>query len=353
MRSAIIVAGGQSNRYGQDKLALNVVNQSVLEMSVNAFRQIADEIVVVGAHVEGTLFAQGGATRSQSAANGLQMVSKQCNVVAVHDGARPFVSRSLVKQLFEQAECFGSAVPCVAVTDTVWQLDGDKQNQLKRDQLVAVQTPQVFNCAKLRKAFDGCDTFDFTDESTLFAKCFGSVHFVQGECTNKKITYKGDLPDFRIGTGVDVHAFGKGNGVRLGGVDIAFDKSLVGHSDADVVCHAICDAILSACGHKDIGHQFPVDDDKYLGIDSMLLLDKCVSLAQDSGFNVVNCSAVVVCELPKLAPHIDKMRDCLAKTLGIATECVNVSATTSEKLGMLGNGDGIACQAQVLMIGNA
>ena len=348
MRSAIIVAAGGSSRYGKNKLNEPLFDGTVLSSAVDVFRGIADEIIVVGAQVDGTIFVEGGANRHQSVANGLAAVSAQSTVVAVHDGARPFVSRTLVNKLFAEAEQHGSAVPCTKISDTLWFFDDNLPQKLDRNKVVGVQTPQVFATEKLRAAFLQTDG-NYTDESTLFYDVYGNVHFVDGETTNKKITYGGDVPDYRIGVGFDVHAFGEGNGVVLGGVTIPFDKKLVGHSDSDVLCHAICDAVLSACGQKDIGHQFPVDDDAYLGADSTVLLAKCVALAAERGYEVVNVSAVVVCERPKLAPHIDNMARILGGVLGVAPSYVNLTATTSEKLGALGNGDGIAAEANVLL----
>ena len=153
----------------------------------------------------------------------------------------------------------------------------------------------------------------------------------------------------RIGHGYDVHRLVTGRKLIVGGVEIQHEKGLLGHSDADVLLHAIADALLGAAGEKDIGHQFPVDDDAYLGADSTVLLAKCVALAAERGYEVVNVSAVVVCERPKLAPHIDDMSRVLAKVLLVSPSCVNLTATTSEKLGALGNGDGIAAQANVLL----
>lgn len=346
MRSAVIVAAGSSSRFGENKLQKQVLDRSVLQRSVDAFVGIADEIVVVGdCSVCGAKTVAGGQNRSQSVARGLSAVSPSCTVVAVHDGARPFVSRKLVQKLFDEAEKFGSAVPFLPVTDTIWQ-----RNELapqNRENFFTVQTPQVFCYQKLCAAFENGSTQ--TDESSLFFGEFGDVHFVEGEFSNKKITVPNDLPNFRVGTGFDVHAFGKGDGVILGGEKIAYCKKLVGHSDADVLAHAVCDAVLSASGNRDIGVQFPDTDDAYLGADSLQLLAKCVQLAQQSGFAVQNVSAVVICQQPKIAPHIDKMAQNLAKVLGVSPDCVNLSATTTEKLGALGNGDGIAVQAQALL----
>ena len=346
MKGAVIVAGGSSTRFGTDKLDQLLFGKSVLAHSVDAFVGIADKIVVVGKQVDGCLYADGGQTRSQSVQNGLAMLVG-CDIVAVHDGARPFVTRQLVQRLFCQAEIHGSAVPSLPVTDTLWQVD-DAQ-PVDRQRFATVQTPQVFNYDQLVQAF-GHATQSYTDESSLYFATYGKVNFVQGDTTNTKITYQSDLPQYRVGVGYDVHQLVDGNGVILGGVTIPFDKKLLGHSDADVLAHAVCDAVLSASGHKDIGHQFPVDDDAYLGADSMVLLSKCISLALESGYCVVNLSAVVMAEQPKLYPHIDQMAQNLAKVLGVAPTCVNLSATTTETLGIVGQGKGIAAQATVLLV---
>ena len=348
MKAAVIVAGGSSLRYGQDKLREDVLGRSVLQRSVDAFCGLCDVIVVVGSKVDGTVYAPGGQTRSESVRNGLAALSNDCKLVAVHDGARPFVCRTLVSKLFDEASRFGSAVPYVSVADTCYVGSKDATVAVDRNDLMAVQTPQVFDYAKLVAAFS--DNVNYTDESSLWRKRYGDVHFCEGQRSNKKITYAGDVPQYRVGQGFDVHAFCKGDAVVLGGVKIPFCKKLEGHSDADVLTHAICDAVLSASDNKDIGHQFPDTDDAYLGANSILLLQQCVNLAFEKGFAPINVSAVVVCEQPKIAPHIDEMKQILAETLGVSVDCVNISATTTEHLGALGKGDGIAATATALLL---
>ena len=350
MKCAVIVAGGSSTRFGNDKLNMPLFDKTVLQNTVDVFRPIVDQIVVVGAHVDGTTFAEGGQTRFLSVQNGLNAVDKNCQFVAIHDGARPFVSKNLVAKLFTEAQKNGSAIPSLPVTDTVWNLANVAQ-VVNRDSLKSVQTPQVFRFDLISHAFANATHQNYTDESTLFYDVFGQVNFVDGERANVKITYPQDLPTFRIGNGFDVHAFCDGEFVILGGVKIPFNKKLKGHSDADVLAHAICDGVLSASNNRDIGVQFPDTDDKYLGANSMDLLATCVQIAKNSGFEVVNVSAVIICQAPKLAPHIPQMASNIAKVLGIDVSCVNLSATTTEKLGALGNGDGIAVESTVLLKG--
>lgn len=349
MKSAIIVAAGASERFGANKLNQQILEKSVLQRAVDAFFGVAEEIVVVGNyHIDGVKCVSGGSTRSQSVKNGLAALSPNCTLVAVHDGARPFVSKQLVQKLFCEAEKHGSAVPRLPVSDTLWQDDNGLRRQ-NRDDFFVVQTPQVFDCQKLLRAFENLND-SFTDESTLFFEAYGKVHFVDGQFSNKKITVPQDLPIFRVGIGYDVHPLTEGDGIVLGGVKIPYNKKLAGHSDADVLAHAICDAVLSASGNRDIGVQFPDSDDKYLGADSMKLLERCIHLAAEKGFIVENVSAVVICQQPKLAPFIEEMAVNLARVLCVPQSCVNLSATTTEHLGSLGNGDGIAAEATALLI---
>lgn len=349
--SAVIVAGGVSERYGnKNKLDEVFLDKTVLRHSIDAFVGLADEIIVVGGYdIDGVKCVKGGKTRFESVKNGLAAVSRNCDVVAIHDGARPFVSRKLIADLLKHAAAYDSAVPCLPLTDTVWQRRADGISKIDRNSLFSVQTPQCFKYSMIIQAVDDAVTNGYTDESNLFYEKYGKVEFVDGEVSNRKITFAGDVPDYKVGVGFDVHAFGEGCGVILGGVIIPFDKKLIGHSDADVLAHAICDAVLSASNNKDIGHQFPDTDPKYKGANSLELLRSCVELANGSNYEVVNVSAVVICQQPKIAPYIDKMALSLAAVLNIPQSCVNLTATTTERLGALGNGDGIAVQAQALL----
>ena len=347
MRYAIIVAAGTATRFGKDKLNSQLVGKTVLLHSVDVFKTVADVVVVVGQHIGGTLFADGGNTRFESVKNGFSLLDDYTHgVVAIHDGARPFVTRQFVEGLYAQAEKHGSAVPSLPLTDTIYQKNEHGVGKLDRNSLFSVQTPQVFDMEKLRYAIDNA-TDDYPDESSLYLQTYGEVNFVEGLRANTKITFQGDLPEYKIGVGYDVHPFTDGEFVLLGGVKIPFNKKLQGHSDADALCHAICDAILSASGNLDIGHQFPDTDPQYSGADSMQLLARCVELA--FGYEVVNVSAVVICQAPKIAPYLTEMAANLAKTLKICPSCVNITATTTEHLGTIGRGDGIAVSAQALL----
>lgn len=349
--SAVIVAGGVSQRYGQkNKLEETFFDKSVLQHSVDVFAGLVDEIIVVGnCDIKDVKCVSGGNTRYQSVKNGLAAVSTDTEVVAVHDGARPFVSRTLVKRLLDHTlQTHHSAVPFIQPTDAIWSVT-DSCRPLRKENVMCVQTPQCYNYKMLTQAVACAQLNDYPDESALFCEKYGKVMFVEGETTNRKITFLGDTPEYKVGVGFDVHAFAEGDGIILGGVTIPFSQKLQGHSDADVLAHAICDAILSASNNKDIGHQFPDTDPKYKDANSMELLRQCVALARKNNYEVFNVSVVVVCQLPKIAPFIDEMTARLADVLNISPSCVNLSATTTEHLGALGNGDGIAVQAQALL----
>lgn len=354
MRYAIVVAAGQSLRYGGNvnKLDELLLGKTVLQHSVDALLGVADVVVAVGRHVPGTLFAKGGETRMRSVFNGLQALPQQAEgVVAVHDGARPFASRQFAERLFCAAERYGSAVPRLPVSDTLYRTDGPSPQAADRSGFFTVQTPQVFDLALLRRAYRHAleRELAYTDDSALFAADGNAVHFEEGQRGNIKLTYEGDMPCFRTGIGFDVHPFAAGSGVRLGGVTVPFCKKLAGHSDADVLCHALCDALLSASGNRDIGHLFPDTDPAYAGVDSTLLLAECVAKAESQGWEVVNASATVICQQPKIAPYAAAIEARLAELLHVPAHCVNLSATTTEHLGALGNGDGIAAEASVLL----
>ena len=349
MKYAIIVAAGNSSRYGKDKLNEQLLGKSVLQHSVDVFNSVADVVVVVGQQIQGALYAQGGDSRFQSVLNGVRALPNGASgLVAIHDGARPFVSREFVERLYTEASTHGSAVPRLSVTDTTYQQDSKGVTRVDRNTLFTVQTPQVYDVAKISHALNHASG-DYTDESSLYLDVYGEVNFVEGLRSNVKVTYPADLPQYKVGVGYDVHPFTEGNGVVLGGVTIPFDKKLQGYSNADALCHAICDAILSASGNLDIGHQFPDTDERYRNADSTKLLAHCVTLANSSGYEVVNVSAVVICQAPKIAPYIDQMATCLADILKVAPGCVNLSATTTEHLGTIGNGDGIAVSAHALL----
>jgi 2-C-methyl-D-erythritol 2,4-cyclodiphosphate synthase len=280
--------------------------------------------------------------------------------VAIHDAARPFVSAELIAAVIRAAKSCGAAAPAVPVVDTVKTVDGAEfiTGTPDRASLRAVSTPQVFLASRYA-ALSAGET-DLYDDCQLFEKAGCPVLLVPGEAANFKITTPEDIArakmqigaeDYRIGHGYDVHRLVEGRKLIIGGVEIPFEKGLLGHSDADVLLHAVSDALLGAVALGDIGHYFPDTSDEWEGADSRVILRECVRLVAEAGFRPVNVDVTVLCQRPKLAPHIPAMRRNLAEDLGIAEDRVSVKATTEEGLGFTGEGLGIACHAVTFVKG--
>ncbi|HEY1309525.1 MAG TPA: bifunctional 2-C-methyl-D-erythritol 4-phosphate cytidylyltransferase/2-C-methyl-D-erythritol 2,4-cyclodiphosphate synthase [Pseudolabrys sp.] len=304
----------------------------------------------------------GGATRQGSVRAGLEAIAAcKPDIVLIHDAARPFASAGLVSRAIAAVKKTGAAIPALTVTDTVKTVDaGDLvAGTIDRNRLRLVQTPQGFDFAALRDAHrraaaQGRD--DFTDDAALAEWAGLKVSLFPGEPGNIKITDEGDfaraeahvlgaLGDVRTGTGIDVHAFGPGDYVTLGGIRIAHDRSLIGHSDADVALHALVDAILGALADGDIGAHFPPSDPQWRGAASDRFLTFAVERVKTRGGRIAHLDLTIVCEAPKIGPHRDAMRARIAALAGIAIERVAVKATTSEQLGFTGRGEGIAAYA--------
>jgi 2-C-methyl-D-erythritol 4-phosphate cytidylyltransferase / 2-C-methyl-D-erythritol 2,4-cyclodiphosphate synthase len=306
--------------------------------------------------------AFGGATRQASVRAGLEaLAARKPDIVLVHDAARPFATSALVKRAIAATEKTGAAVPGLPVTDTIKAVDdgGFVAQTLDRNRLRAIQTPQGFAFAPLldahrRAAEQG--RIDFTDDAALAEWAGMKVSVFEGEPGNIKITNADDfaraetaqfasLGDVRTGTGIDVHAFAPGDHLMLGGVRIAHGQALSGHSDADVVLHAVTDALLGALADGDIGAHFPPSDPQWRGASSDRFLKFAVERVAARGGRIAHIDITVVCEAPKIGPHRDAMRAKIAEIAGLAPERVAVKATTSEKLGFTGRGEGIAAYA--------
>ncbi|MCM1043085.1 MAG: 2-C-methyl-D-erythritol 2,4-cyclodiphosphate synthase [Corallococcus sp.] len=355
MKGAIILAAGSGTRFGGDKLAEKILGKTVLQYSVEAFQSLVDQIVIVTDNpmwrkvFPEAQFADGGETRGQSVVNGLAQLSENCTLVAIHDGARPFVSRGLIERLFDCAQKHGSAVPRLALTDTAYIVaENSSLQSVERNCTFTVQTPQIFDKKQIAEAYRNVRG-EYTDDSAVYYEQYRKLNFEEGERGNIKLTYQGDLPCYRTGAGYDIHALADGGKLLLGGVTVDFDRHLAGHSDADVVVHAIMDALLSASGNKDIGVQFPDTDSRYLGADSLCLLSEVVQMLYCGGYETVNVSASIAAQRPKLAPYLDAMSCRIASVLNIPPSCVNLTATTTEGLGIVGEGKGIACHATALL----
>ena len=380
--SAVLVAAGSSTRMGFDKLSFDLGGETVLHRSIRAFAQcpLVDEIILVAG--SNRAFAQqqaadcakpvcvvaGGATRAESAKNGVLAASGA--LVAVHDAARPFVSQQVITAALEAAARCGAAAPAVPVKDTIKAAVRGSGKTVPescfvhatpdRSTLYAVQTPQCFDRAAYLAALEELDAEKarlVTDDCSLFELTGRPVQLTQGDYANLKITTREDLPrpeqkeehKMRIGHGYDVHRLVEGRKLILGGVEVPFEKGLLGHSDADVLAHAVMDAVLGAAALGDIGQHFPDNDLAYSGADSLKLARRVAEILKEHGFRIENIDATLLCQRPKLAPHIPAMRRNLADAFGLPVDAVSVKATTEEHLGFTGEGLGIAAHAVALI----
>ena len=304
----------------------------------------------------------GGATRQASVRAGLEALRPGApDIVLVHDAARPFCTRDLVSRAIAAGRQTGAAIPALEVTDTIKRVDasGRITDTLDRSALRSVQTPQAFAFADLleahqRAAKEGRE--DFTDDAALAEWAGLKVSVFAGDPGNVKLTTEDDfaraeakriasLADLRTGSGFDVHPFGPGDHVMLGGVRIPHSQGLAGHSDADVALHALVDAILGALADGDIGQHFPPSDPRWRGAASDQFLKFTVERLRKRGGRIAHLDLTIVCEAPRIGPHRDAMRARIAEIAEVAVERVAVKATTSEKLGFTGRGEGIAAMA--------
>ena len=380
--SAVLVAAGSSTRMGFDKLSFDLGGETVVQRSIRAFAEcpLVSEIVLVAGKNRAFLeqqaaactkpvqVVQGGATRAESAKNGV--LAAHGELVAVHDAARPFVSQAVITAALEAAAACGAAAPAVPVKDTVKRaVRGDGKTVPEhcmvtdtpdRSTLYAVQTPQCFDRAAYLAALEELDAEKarlVTDDCSLFELTGRPVQLTQGDYANLKITTREDLPrpqqkegePMRIGHGYDVHRLVEGRKLILGGVEIPYEKGLLGHSDADVLAHAVMDAVLGAAALGDIGKHFPDTDPEYAGADSLMLARHVARIVRENGWKVENIDSTILCQKPKLAPYIPAMREKLAEAFGMPLDAVSVKATTEEHLGFTGEGLGIAVHAVALI----
>ena len=366
--SALLLCAGSGERtkLSYNKVLYNIGKKTVLEYALDALTDsYVDDIYVVinpadADKIEeliksygGIKTVYGGDTRTQSVRNGISAV-EDCDILVIHDGARPHVSSELINAAIKSAITHGSGVAAVKSVDTVREVhDGVILKSLDRNSLYLMQTPQVFSFPLIKAAYESVEG-DYTDDAEVFSLAGNEVHIVDGEYSNRKVTTPADLFNIdparaRIGAGFDVHPLKKGRDLIVGGVKLDYDKGLDGHSDADVLAHAVTDALLSAAGLPDIGVLFPDTDPKYKGADSMLLLKEVAKKVRAKGFTVGSISAVIMAEKPKMAPHIAIMRANIASAVGINIEHINISATTTEHLGVVGEEKGMAASCTCLI----
>lgn len=301
-----------------------------------------------------TGIVSGGEQRQDSIYRALQAIDNQnmgIDYILIHDGARPFVSQRIIEHTIAASVQNDVAIVCVRPKDTI----RTKTETLNRDELMAVQTPQGFRYDILKAAYEKAyeDGFYGTDDASLVEKLGVCPVFVEGSYANIKITTREDLPvETRIGKGFDVHKLVEDRKCILGGVEIPYKKGLLGHSDADVLLHAIMDAILGAAAMGDIGRHFPDTDEKYKGANSLELLEQVGYMVREQGYSISNIDATVVCERPKISPYVEQMIEKIAKTLTIDKGQINIKGTTTEKLGFTGRKEGIAAEAVCILKSN-
>jgi 2-C-methyl-D-erythritol 4-phosphate cytidylyltransferase/2-C-methyl-D-erythritol 2,4-cyclodiphosphate synthase len=380
--AAIVVAAGQGLRAGGGlpKQFRRIAGETLLEHALAAFVKAPDvafvqpvirqnDLAIVRSLASSMNVLEpvpGGATRQASVRAGLEALSSRApDIVLVHDAARPFASTDLIARAIDAARKTGAAIPALPVTDTVKRINdaGIIEATLDRNSIRLVQTPQAFAFPALLEAHrravaQGRD--DFTDDAALAEWAGMTVSVFAGEPGNIKFTtaedfaraeavqsaaQSADLGDVRIGSGLDVHAFGPGDHVILGGVRIPHRQALTGHSDADVALHALTDAILGALADGDIGAHFPPTDPQWRGASSDRFLAFAVERVRARRGRIAHLDLTIVCEAPRIGGHRDRMRATIAKLAGISMERVGVKATTSEKLGFTGRGEGIAAYA--------
>ena len=388
----LIPAAGRASRFGgtgENKVFARLGGKPLLYWTAQAFAghpQIDGLVVVAGpseisrcrealASVDKVLaVVAGGQTRQESVAICLfTLGGDPDDLILVHDAARPLVSAAVIDRCLGGAQQFGNAVAALPVTDTLKAADDALvvQRTVDREGLWAMQTPQAFRLATLFEAHSAARIMGWTgtDEAALVEKFTSEpVHLVLGDPANLKITRPEDLPlaealwqsrhpapmtQPRIGFGYDIHPLIEGRKLFLGGIEIPSPRGLDGHSDADVLLHALCDALLGAAGLPDIGHLFPNTDPAYNGAASLSLLAEVVCRVHEAGYAVGNADMTLIAEAPKIAPYIAEMRSVIASALRVDPSQVGIKATTNEGLGSLGRGEGITAHAVALLVSAA
>ncbi|WP_262695145.1 bifunctional 2-C-methyl-D-erythritol 4-phosphate cytidylyltransferase/2-C-methyl-D-erythritol 2,4-cyclodiphosphate synthase [Kordiimonas aquimaris] len=375
--AVILVAAGRGHRAGKGlpKQYRLLHGRSVIAHTIDALLEcLPDAVIVPVIHADDfELFNAsgvevrnihepviGGSTRQASVRNGLEALEgKSIKSVYIHDAARPFITSELFEAISIAMDAGAKAVvPALPVVDTLVRLNTDdmQASSVDRSSIFAVQTPQVFPYDDILNAHRNADDDKYTDDASIFQANCSQVHYCPGTQQNFKITTQADflraeqmlrtqLTDVRTGTGFDVHRFDAGDHVWLCGVKVPFNFCLKGHSDADVALHALTDAVLASIADGDIGFHFPPSDDAWRGVSSDRFLSFATERVTAQGGQITNLSVTIICELPKIGPHMQNMRQRIAEIAGIGIDRVSVQATTTEQLGFTGRGEGIAAQA--------
>ena len=367
--TALIVAAGRGTRVGGDvpKQFRIVGGKPVLRWAVEAIQRhpaVRAVSVAIGdgqqARAEQVLaglppvrLVTGGAERADSVRAGL--ATAEGDAILVHDAARPFCPPQVIDRLVQALEFFEGAAPVLSVGDTLAKADGELRDPVDRSDLVRVQTPQAFRLAALREAYSRWSGDSPTDETTVVRAAGMRVAAVEGDFALEKLTTAGDFERAeamlaarfiaRTGMGYDVHRFGGEGPIMMAGLAIPYPRGLAGHSDADVVLHALTDALLGAGGLGDIGEHFPPTDTRWRDAGSDIFLGHAAQLIRDRGGIIDHVDCTVICEEPKVGPHRSAMRVRVAAILGLSIDQVSIKATTTEGLGFTGRREGIAAQA--------
>lgn len=368
----LIAAGGHGTRMNSEipKQYLPLYGMPVLRRTVMAFLGIDNlkslSIIIDPDHKKAcqdalsglniTSLIDGGNSRKDSVFNGLKALPhlKDDDIVLVHDSARPLVKKTDILALLVALKHCDAASLCTAVSETLCR--EEPSEYIDRTGLYALQTPQGFRYGTLLKAHQKAEDQNYTDDTGLVSALGLPVKLVTGHKSNIKITTQDDMDtakaflntgETRSGSGFDVHAFDKNTAgpVRLCGLDIPHDHALAGHSDADVGLHALTDALLGALGAGDIGQHFPPTDPANKNMDSAVFLQKAVDLVHEADGRIINLDLTLICEKPKIGPHMEAMKERISEITGLDKNRVSVKATTTERLGFTGRGEGIAAQA--------
>lgn len=364
--AALIVAAGQGLRAGQPLpkqftqwRGKPVVRHSVEALAlagvapiVVAIPEGADEIAAAALEGLPVSFITGGATRQQSVRLGLEALAIDApELVLIHDAARPILPQAVIERLVAALATQPGAIPVLPVVDSLTHAEGKLMGSpARREDLRRVQTPQAFRYSAILAAHRAWDGEPVAGDDAQVAQAAGlEIAMVEGDEALHKLTFSSDfaapLPAIRVGSGYDVHRLAEGEELWLCGVRIEHSHGLAGHSDADVAIHALVDALLGAVGAGDIGQHFPPSDPQWRGASSDRFLTHAVKLVGEAGYGVANVDVTLICEAPKIGPHREAMRARLAELLGVDCALVSVKATTTEKLGFTGRGEGIAAQA--------
>ncbi len=385
--ATIILAGGNGNRLGnsKNKIFTKILGKTMLEYSVLPFLacNIKDIVIVCKEDEQNQIkqmlskvnidakvtYAQGGIERQNSCQNGLNALESNITHVLIHDCARMLITPDEINRCIEALSTCDAVITAVPLKDTIKRVqDDDVIETPDRSNYVLVQTPQCFSVPLIKKAHEYAKKSQFlaTDDAGLIEHMGDHVKIIEGSYENIKITTKDDIivaenilrkrgqvmdskPLFRIGNGVDVHALVRGRKLILGGVNIEHEKGLLGHSDADVLTHAIMDAILGAAALGDIGVHFPDTDNTFKDANSLELLKKVMLLIQEKNYAIGNIDVVVMAQEPKLQPYVQSMRENIAKACNVDLDTVNIKATTTEHLSFIGREEGIAALANATL----